>query len=153
MSGPCLSLPRIAKRYGVARTTVWQAIQSGELPAFRIGQMYRVRPDLIPNALLNKWLRSQKWAGLPTGPPVYFVAGVAGYVKIGFTTDLRTRMVRIQVGHPEPVRLLAWMPGSLADERRYHVRFASLRAESEWFKLAPEIEAEIARLNKDSGRA
>ena len=35
----------IASRYSVKTTTVWEWIRRGELPAIRIGKLYRIRAD------------------------------------------------------------------------------------------------------------
>ena len=35
----------IAARYSVKTTTVWEWIRRGELPAIKIGKLYRIRAD------------------------------------------------------------------------------------------------------------
>lgn len=145
----CMSLPKIAARFGVGRTTVWKAINDGSVPAFRVGHMYRVRPSTIPPEIIERWRNQpiRRWAGLPEGPLVYFLIGVPGYVKIGFTAALGERMKDLQVGCPVPLRLAAYIDGHVCLERDYHERFAEHRCEGEWFALAPEIQNEIDRIN------
>jgi hypothetical protein len=120
-------------------------VRSGEIPHFRLGELYRIRPSRIPEAVLNRWRfgPKRKYAELPKGAIVYFIGGVPGYVKIGFTIDMKTRLCRLQVGHPEPVKLLAWAEGGRELEQRYHMAFAEHRRESEWFALVPAIQRSI----------
>jgi len=98
--------------------------------------------------LVDRWRAEQAVAReFPTGPLVYFLGGVPGFVKIGFTADLQDRVRQLQPGSPFPLELLAHVAGaSWAEERAYHRRFHAHRHYGEWFARAPEIEAEIERL-------
>lgn len=71
------------------------------------------------------------------GGLVYFMR-FGDRVKIGFTTNLPLRLQSIP--HDE---LLATIPGTMADEKRLHSRFAAHRVHHEWFHLVPEILAHI----------
>lgn len=72
---------------------------------------------------------------------VYFVER-DGLIKIGTTTNLRTRLRNLGQGGckmPEgmtvgPVTLLASTPGDRLDESRYHERFRKQRVGGEWFR-------------------
>ena len=72
---------------------------------------------------------------------VYFVER-AGFIKIGTTTSLRSRLVSLAQGGckmPEgveagPVKLLAFTPGDRRVESRYHLQFDKQRVEGEWFR-------------------
>ena len=154
MSELCLSVPKLAKHLGIRRGRINAAIASGELAAFRVGNLYRVRLSDIPPHLRDRWESSEpaQRLDLPSGQMVYFL-GAADYVKIGFTTDLRLRVVNLQPGSPHRLELLAHVPdATLADEREYPRRFHEHRAHGEWFCRAPEIDAEIDRLNHRAGR-
>lgn len=74
---------------------------------------------------------------------VYFIqAGDNGPIKIGWTAgDPRARMASLQTGNPEPLRLLAYAPGTIEDERAMHERCASIRMIGEWFKPEPQLVA------------
>lgn len=95
-----------------------------------------------------------KYAPHPEPPPsyatigtVYFIGPDGGPVKIGFTTNLKTRLGRLQVGSPAKLKVFAAIhdaPGRL--EREYHARFWQCRLHGEWFELTDELSAEIARL-------
>lgn len=79
---------------------------------------------------------------------IYFVqVGEKGPIKIGITKDIKSRFSSLQVGHPEPLRLLTSLEGPKALERELHNQFHTHRLSGEWFKPAPELLAHIAALN------
>lgn len=73
---------------------------------------------------------------------VYFIK-FDGRIKIGFTTNLPQRMR--QLPHDE---ILALIPGTVSTERALHSKFASLRANGEWFTAGPELRAYVDGLPK-----
>lgn len=79
-------------------------------------------------------------------PVVYFIA--AGdppkAVKIGHARNVRQRLVGIQTGNHERVRLVGTLPGGPALERVMHRRFAHLHLRGEWFLWSDEIAAVVA---------
>lgn len=78
----------------------------------------------------------------------YFAqAEVSGLVKIGRSNDPWRRADELRLVAGEPVAVLATMRGDF--ERRYHAHFEQHRHHREWFSPAPEILAEIARLNEE----
>lgn len=79
---------------------------------------------------------------------IYFVqVGAAGPIKIGITKNVKSRFSSLQVGHPEPLRLLASFEGPPSLERDLHALFRAHRLSGEWFKPVPELLAHIAALN------
>jgi hypothetical protein len=70
---------------------------------------------------------------------VYFVQARSGHIKIGIAVNPRKRMCHLQSHHPEPLRLLACIPGGRDMERALHKEFAAHRVTGEWFKPAPEL--------------
>lgn len=76
----------------------------------------------------------------------YFIGGDIGAIKIGCSVNVQVRLKDIQACSPIPVRILALRAGRRR-ERLYHRRFAAHRLHGEWFSPAPEILAEIERLN------
>lgn len=78
---------------------------------------------------------------------IYFIGSEFGPIKIGISRDVARRLVTLQCGSPIPLRVLAVTNGGRDAEREYHQRFADFRLHSEWFSPAPEILAEITRLN------
>jgi hypothetical protein len=84
----------------------------------------------------------------PAGHLVYFVGGVEGPVKIGWTQQpVKARLKCIQNGSPVKLFVLAVQPAVRQREGFYHRLFAAHRLHGEWFNRAPEILAEIDRLN------
>jgi|GEM_PF-2891467 len=75
---------------------------------------------------------------------VYFVrCGIRGPIKIGYATDPRSRLSHLQTSHFKELTLLGAYPGSIADEKRLHVRFASSRIRGEWFRGSAALYNEV----------
>lgn len=68
---------------------------------------------------------------------IYFIAcEPVSAVKIGFTQKtVAARLSALQTGCPAPLRVMATVPGSLAEERLMHLTFAPLHIQGEWFRL------------------
>jgi excisionase family DNA binding protein len=151
--GYALSPRGVCEMFGVSRATVHNALAMGTLPGFRLGKDWRIRPENIPEDLAAYWCRMKGRVPeplkdeLPTGELVYFIEGAPGFVKIGYTTNLAKRIRALQCGCPAEIDLLAYVRGDGKLEREYHRRFAAWRGAGEWFRLCPEIKAEIQRLN------
>lgn len=75
---------------------------------------------------------------------VYFVRARSGrHVKIGWSTDLPSRLSALQTAHAVPVKVLATVPGVRALESTLHERFRADRVRGEWFNLSDQIRAFI----------
>jgi hypothetical protein len=71
---------------------------------------------------------------------VYFIqAGDDGPIKIGWALDPTARLKELQVGCPEPLRLLMTIADDGELESQLHRRFASLRLRGEWFRAEQEL--------------
>jgi hypothetical protein len=81
-----------------------------------------------------------------SGEYVYFVWSERRRVKIGFTGNALARFGSITTNCPERLRLLALVPGSKADERSLHERFASSRIIGEWFRSSVVLKAAIRQI-------
>lgn len=81
------------------------------------------------------------------GGRCYFIGGEEGPVKIGFSVAPESRLAAIQSCSPVALSILALAGGGDARETAYHHQFAAHRLHGEWFERAPEILAEIERLN------
>jgi predicted GIY-YIG superfamily endonuclease len=80
---------------------------------------------------------------------VYFVQGVdGGPIKIGFTTDVRRRLITIQAYSPISLRLVALFSGRAEHEGKLHRMFQAERLHGEWFFPSPELLA-IVRTHAD----
>lgn len=82
---------------------------------------------------------------------VYFIGWDDGPVKIGVAGDPKIRLATLQTACPYDLRIEAVTTGGITTEREYHCRFAGHRLRNEWFARAPEIQAEIERLNRPEG--
>ena len=54
MESELLTIPQVAKRTNLGRTTIYQLIQQGQLCPVRIGRAVR-----IPSQVLEKWIQNQ----------------------------------------------------------------------------------------------
>lgn len=65
-------------------------------------------------------------------------------IKIGWSQDpvARCRTINLTL-HRGGVQLVGWFPGTRAEERALHVRWARHRVIGEWFRPDPEIVAAI----------
>jgi hypothetical protein len=149
----------VCEIFDVSRGAVHNALTIGDLAGFRLGKEWRIRPEAISLRLVEYWLAVKKnpyvpphpeKAEIPTGELVYFITGAPGFVKIGYTTDLAKRIQALQIGCPLVIEVLAFARGDRGVEQDYHYKFRAWRQSGEWFKLCPDIRAEIARLNGDA---
>lgn len=65
---------------------------------------------------------------------VYFIKS-GPRVKIGFSTDVISRLSNLKVGNPNDTKLLAAIPGTEDTEAYFHKMFASYREQGEWFLI------------------
>lgn len=79
-----------------------------------------------------------------TEPVIYFISAGDDLIKIGHTTNLRTRLRSLRTAHPKELHILLVMPGSRDDEQDLHRRFSDLRVGREWFNRAKPITDYIA---------
>lgn len=92
-----------------------------------------------------------------TQPPpsvVYYLGEPTSQtVKIGTTTNLRSRVGALRAGHPG-LLLLATEPGSYPLERRRHWQFRASRvgsASKEWFRKTPQLMDHVAQVRAAHG--
>ena len=83
-------------------------------------------------------------------PLVYFFAksnfgdDEPDFIKIGFSTDLLSRLTTLQTGNEAPIREIGVIPFETEDEarseeERIHSHFGAFRAQGEWFYATPRI--------------
>lgn len=77
----------------------------------------------------------------PTGFVYAIQAGDGGPVKIGWTTDLRSRICDLQVANPEKLSVALSFPGTQADEMALQRRCRQHHIRGEWFSCSvlPEL--------------
>lgn len=77
---------------------------------------------------------------------VYFIQ-CGKRVKIGVATDVLSRLMSLQIGSPEPLRLRAVIENAgMKQERELHAKFDAQRLRGEWFTLDGDLAAFIATL-------
>lgn len=81
---------------------------------------------------------------------VYFV-GFNKWVKIGFSSSILTRVEKLDC-LPEPVVLLALIPGDRQVERGLHNQFANYHSYAEWFVREGKLAAHIQILRDKAER-
>lgn len=74
---------------------------------------------------------------------VYLVSNEAGHVKVGVAKDVARRLTNLQIASSTDLTLVLAMPGGPGLEREIHTRWAAARLRGEWFRVTPEIAAEI----------
>lgn len=86
--------------------------------------------------------RTDKEIGL-----IYFMrrADGVGPIKIGCSKWPQERLQALQIWSPEPLEIVATVPGTFADERRLHRQFDAHRLHGEWFEAAPPVLAAVSR--------
>lgn len=78
---------------------------------------------------------------------VYFIQGESGGpIKIGYTNDVKKRVNTLQTGHPDTLRVLVVIPGSVKTEEEYHRKHGDARLRGEWFKPTEKLLTEISVL-------
>jgi hypothetical protein len=83
-----------------------------------------------------------------TDGTIYYVKVGGSHIKIGWTSDLTRRMTE----YPPNTELLAAHPGTRAEERKMHKRFAVHRSHGrEWYPLVPVILDHIKRVVAEHG--
>jgi hypothetical protein len=71
--------------------------------------------------------------------------------QIGRAISFKSRLNSIQSSNVEILKVVATMPGGLAEERSLHARFQSTRIRGEWFGPSPEL-LELIEANRWNGR-
>jgi T5orf172 domain len=71
---------------------------------------------------------------------VYFLrGGRRGLIKIGVAVNLPRRLRALRTASPDPVEILASIPGGFETERLAHYLVSRYRQFGEWFGPAPEV--------------
>lgn len=72
---------------------------------------------------------------------IYFFQAVSGGpIKIGVAGDPAKRLIEIQLGNPEQLRIIGVIPGGgRSHEQGLHARFRQSRLHGEWFEPVPAL--------------
>lgn len=76
---------------------------------------------------------------------VYFIEAVGqGKVKIGFSSDVESRVRQLRTGSPYDLEIVGQVNGGADLEQLLHQKFSSYRDDKEWFFFTKEIKEFIA---------
>lgn len=109
------------------------------------------QPDEKVGDFARKKQRKSAWGvNVEPGSYVYFVlCSNANAVKIGYSTVLKSRLSNLQVGNPERLKLLTWIPGGRNEETVIHDFFADYSINvGEWFNYVGDLKKYIAFLSQ-----
>ena len=71
---------------------------------------------------------------------IYFIqAGKRRAIKIGYAKNTQKRLVTLQVGCPDELRMIFQMPGDMMLEFDIHKKFDHGRIRGEWFDCVEDI--------------
>ncbi len=71
---------------------------------------------------------------------VYFIQNTnTRAIKIGYTSNVKSRLSILQSSSPDKLKLLEILPGDWRDEKDFHYRFKHLRIKGEWFNPADDL--------------
>jgi excisionase family DNA binding protein len=139
-----LDVNAAAQRLGLSTSTIYKRCASGALPCVKDGSRVLFRPaDLDAYAEARQRSPERVCAILDayarrvpkrTDGHVYFLCGQIGLIKIGWALNVENRTAILQTGSAEPLEVIASMPGTPADERALHRKFALLLVRGEWFR-------------------
>ena len=75
---------------------------------------------------------------------IYFIRQ-SDYVKIGYASDVRTRLSDLQVASPYDLSVLFMMEGDYDKEKELHDRFVKDKIRGEWYILSEDIREYIEK--------
>jgi predicted transcriptional regulator len=111
------------------------------------------QPSEVVSAALEVWLASRPAPVVPLTRGAVYFAQVRGRadsaIKIGWSADVRRRLDDLATASPEPLTIIAALPGGRDLEARMHARFAAHRGQGEWFEAAPVL-SYLATLGEQS---
>lgn len=82
---------------------------------------------------------------------VYFLTDGEA-IKIGYSGAPNLRLRDLQGAHHRELRLLAWITGTVENERAIHRQFAHLNVRGEWFRPEPDLVAFVKEIETQSAR-
>jgi len=133
------TLRELAKRFGVNDSTIKYWID----PEYRKSQLSNQKKKIrCRNSNQENLVARKNRANRKHSIVTYFVScESSGYVKIGKTTNLITRVADLQAGNPYKLTVLG-----VTDENEtgIHVKFSHYHFDREWFVLSDEIRQWVA---------
>lgn len=125
-------------------------VEAGRLKAFRLGNKLFTHPSDI--RAFEATLKPTWWKDHHKDGPGIYVIGFAGYIKIGWSTDIRSRIDALQLGVPETLKVYGIIFGDRRTEPTLHRRFTAQRLRGEWFRYEGELKIWVDDLAKQEIR-
>lgn len=134
ISEPLLAIEDVADRLNLSISTIRYAVRAKRIGHVRVGRVLR-----FSQADIDAFVPSDR---IVSGRDVHvYVIGIVGRtrpVKVGYAADVRSRLIKLQVGNHEELELRASLPCcDLATaeraERAVHKMFGRQRIRGEWF--------------------
>jgi hypothetical protein len=83
--------------------------------------------------------RIRQWREDNRPEPVIYFVECAGFIKIGWSTNWRSRLNNIQISNPLPIKVLLVIGRPEIFEKTMHRQFSKFRYRGEWFRDCQEI--------------
>lgn len=138
-----IPLEEVAEITGLPLAKVELACDEGALPTISYCPGGK---RLVPAVRLAKFVDrglaaefKHRRASQPKPYECVYVIRQGGYIKIGYTTTLETRLASLRTGSPQPLRIIAVLNGGRRLEATLHGLFAEYRREGEWFRRGVEL--------------
>lgn len=77
---------------------------------------------------------------------VYFISDNAAAIKIGFSSDVETRLKGLAVSNARSLTLIGFTEGDRSQERQVHAALNDYRSSGEWFVDCPTVRALIGSI-------
>jgi hypothetical protein len=149
--------PRLYLKRGANRPSVWVIRHGMRLHSTGLLEHQRESAEEVLDAYCQAGKFDPAWNEQRATPPdtIYFLTCDEPDfpVKIGITSDVKSRVSTLSVALPFKVVLLASIWGAADQERLFHMRFAEHRLQGEWFRRTPELMDLIRRLKSEAAQA
>lgn len=116
-----------------------KSIRMGKLVRYRTEDLTEIDPVILDlrHPFSGQQRRACSADDAPTAGGVYFIDSAEApksLIKIGWSTNIRERLLTLQCGSPVGLRLVAWKPATSSyAEKEEHDRWAKYRVRGEWF--------------------
>lgn len=125
----------------VMEPTQWEEVKKVVDEYYQTGEWFfdnlKAQAKLEEEITLNERMSGHKVKTPPKKGFVYFVSAPGQGIKIGFTTNLNSRMKSLQTASPHKLELVGRLENvAQEEETRAHEAFYQYRLEGEWFEIS-----------------
>lgn len=137
-----MTIADIAKFTGMSGGYVRSAIKAGKIAKVKRLKLGRNSKFFVDRAAVENWwnakLYGRKKDRFTEKWPTVYAIECAGFVKIGWTSNLALRVKHLTTANPLPLRVLGAIDGTRGTEQEFHRMFAKKQENGEWFKLSQD---------------